>query len=231
MLVEQQQRVVADGLEVPIVGTAFLLAANMSQQTKTTNDPHAKPGRLRNSNPVGDPSKVARCGAQTRSGAACKGPAMANGRCRMHGGASTGPRTPEGLANSRRARWKHGLYSAERKRLRRQLRWVGEFARVLSRIDEMRPTQSTPWKASPRLGSGNSGTTEEWKGCWRTMQYERQDVCFPENYPRTLQPSQRLAGRGLSCDPAKNRRSHFPQWPGAGHDRGDESSLPQSVGL
>ena len=28
-------------------------------------------------------------------------------------GASTGPRTAEGLARSRRARWKHGLYSAE----------------------------------------------------------------------------------------------------------------------
>ena len=27
--------------------------------------------------------------------------------------ASTGPRTAEGLARSRRARWKHGLYSAE----------------------------------------------------------------------------------------------------------------------
>jgi hypothetical protein len=40
-------------------------------------------------------------------------PAMANGRCRMHGGASTGPRTAEGLARSKRARWKHGLYSAE----------------------------------------------------------------------------------------------------------------------
>jgi hypothetical protein len=38
---------------------------------------------------------------------------MANGRCRMHGGASTGPRTAEGLARSRRARWQHGLYSAE----------------------------------------------------------------------------------------------------------------------
>ncbi len=31
----------------------------------------------------------------------------------MHGGASTGPRTAEGLARSRRARWEHGLYSAE----------------------------------------------------------------------------------------------------------------------
>jgi hypothetical protein len=31
----------------------------------------------------------------------------------MYGGASTGPRTAEGLARSRRARWKHGFYSAE----------------------------------------------------------------------------------------------------------------------
>jgi hypothetical protein len=39
-----------------------------------------------------------RCGARTRSGAACKGPAMHNGRCRMHGGASTGPRTRKGCS-------------------------------------------------------------------------------------------------------------------------------------
>ena len=38
---------------------------------------------------------------------------MSNDRCRIHGGASTGPRTREGLARSRRARWKHGFYSAE----------------------------------------------------------------------------------------------------------------------
>ena len=31
------------------------------------------------------------CGAKTRSGAPCKNRAMANGRCRMHGGKSTGP--------------------------------------------------------------------------------------------------------------------------------------------
>jgi len=31
----------------------------------------------------------------------------------MHGGKSTGPRTPDGLARSRRARWKHGRYSVE----------------------------------------------------------------------------------------------------------------------
>jgi hypothetical protein len=38
---------------------------------------------------------------------------MSNGRCRMHGGKSTGPRTPEGLERSRKANFKHGLYSAE----------------------------------------------------------------------------------------------------------------------
>ena len=31
----------------------------------------------------------------------------------MHGGASTGPRTPEGLERSQRARLTHGGYSAE----------------------------------------------------------------------------------------------------------------------
>ncbi len=40
----------------------------------------------------------------------------------MHGGASTGPRTAEGLARSRRARWKHGLYSAEARAEQRHAR-------------------------------------------------------------------------------------------------------------
>jgi hypothetical protein len=31
----------------------------------------------------------------------------------MHGAPAPGPRTAEGLARSRRARWKHGLYSVE----------------------------------------------------------------------------------------------------------------------
>jgi hypothetical protein len=39
----------------------------------------------------------------------------------MHGGKSTGPRTPEGLARSRRANWKHGNYSAEAIELRREI--------------------------------------------------------------------------------------------------------------
>jgi hypothetical protein len=46
---------------------------------------------------------------------------MANGRCRLHGGKSTGPRTPEGLERSRKANWKHGVYSAEMLALRREV--------------------------------------------------------------------------------------------------------------
>ena len=54
---------------------------------------------------------------------------MRNGRCRMHGGLSTGPKTPEGIERIRRAQLKHGRYTkeakaerAEARRLSRELR-------------------------------------------------------------------------------------------------------------
>ena len=37
---------------------------------------------------------------------------MPNGRCRIHGGKSTGARTPEGLERCRKAGWKHGKRDA-----------------------------------------------------------------------------------------------------------------------
>ena len=79
-------------------------------------------GSLKYGNPSGDLTTVARCGARTRRGTACQAPAMRNGRCRMHGGLSTGPRTPEGLERSRRARWKHGAYSEDARNERRRLK-------------------------------------------------------------------------------------------------------------
>jgi hypothetical protein len=64
-----------------------------------------------------------RCGARSkRTGKPCLGAAMLNGRCKFHGGKSTGPRTPEGLARSRRANWKHGHFSREAKAERQRLR-------------------------------------------------------------------------------------------------------------
>lgn len=72
------------------------------------------------------------CNARTKqTGKPCKAPAMANGRCRLHGGKSTGPRTPEGLARSRRANWKHGWYSAEAKAERRRIQKLLRESRAL----------------------------------------------------------------------------------------------------
>ena len=76
-----------------------------------------KRGWLKHGNPPGDFRKAPPCGAKTRRQTPCQGPALQNGRCRMHGGLSTGPRTPEGLERSRRANWKHGAYSRETREL------------------------------------------------------------------------------------------------------------------
>ena len=89
------------------------------QETDVLRPSLARRGWLRHGNRPGDYAKAPRCGARTRVGGCCRQPAMANGRCRMHGGLSTGPRTAVGLARSRRARWKHGFCCAEIRTLRR----------------------------------------------------------------------------------------------------------------
>ena len=76
-------------------------------------DATSRTGPLRNGNPRGNPNLAPRCGARTRTGCACRAPAMANGRCRMHGGNSTGPRTQEGRERLRAARTTHGGYGAD----------------------------------------------------------------------------------------------------------------------
>lgn len=47
----------------------------------------------------------------------------------MHGGKSTGPRTAEGLERMRRAKTRHGSYSAEHLRLMRYIRDLAANAR------------------------------------------------------------------------------------------------------
>ena len=73
----------------------------------------------------------ARCGARTRAGTPCRSPAMRNGRCRMHGGLSTGPTSPEGLARLAQARTVHGGYGAEMRTFRELMRELREDARQL----------------------------------------------------------------------------------------------------
>lgn len=76
--------------------------------------PHEKRrGFLKNNNPPGDFTKAPRCAAKTRKGTPCQAPAMKNGRCRLHGGKSTGPRTEEGIEKIRKAHLIHGKYTRE----------------------------------------------------------------------------------------------------------------------
>jgi len=44
---------------------------------------------------------------------------MENGRCRLHGGLSTGPKTSDGIERIRQANLKHGCYTAAVKAARR----------------------------------------------------------------------------------------------------------------
>ena len=81
-------------------------------------------GWLKSGNPPGDFSKTPRCGAKIRRGTSCRSPAMRNGRCRMHGGASTGPKTHEGIERIRRAQLTHGRYTKEAKAERTAARQV-----------------------------------------------------------------------------------------------------------
>ncbi len=73
-----------------------------------------------------------RCGAQTRSGGACRSPAV-NGRkrCRMHGG-SQGSGAPRANQNAR----KHGLFTRDAIEERRRIREVLGEARKL--LEEMK---------------------------------------------------------------------------------------------
>ena len=64
-----------------------------------------------------------RCGAKTRLGTACQRPAnKKNGRCRLHGGASTGAKTKEGRARISAANLRHGKFTKDKLEKRREIR-------------------------------------------------------------------------------------------------------------
>jgi hypothetical protein len=57
-----------------------------------------------------------RCEARTRKGTACQRPArLPVGRCRLHGGSSTGPTTAEGRARLTASKIKHGKFTKEKR--------------------------------------------------------------------------------------------------------------------
>jgi hypothetical protein len=96
--------------------------------------PGLKRGRLKNGNPVGDYLAAPRCGAKARAGTCCRQPAMPNGRCRFHGGKSTGPRTEAGLRRARTARLAHGFRTAEIIHIRSAAARVGRNLQTLTSL-------------------------------------------------------------------------------------------------
>lgn len=72
-----------------------------------------------------------RCGARTRKGSPCQRPArLAVGRCRVHGGASTGPRTEEGRARIAAAQATHGRLTKEKRAEAKRRAQVGREIRA-----------------------------------------------------------------------------------------------------
>ena len=78
-----------------------------------------------------NPMEPLLCGARTRQKTACRRLSMANGRCRLHGGLSTGPRTNEGLERVRAAQTSKGMRTAEMKQLRVRLKALRAEAKRL----------------------------------------------------------------------------------------------------
>ncbi len=121
-------------------------------------------GRLRHGNPPGDFLAAPRCGARARSACACRQPAMANGRCRLHGGKSTGARTAQGLARCRTATLVHGHRTAEIIDLKsaaarhgRRLRTLAQAARRLATLTPQSDRPTPPARRS--LGEGGCPAT------------------------------------------------------------------------
>ncbi|MDN4986571.1 HGGxSTG domain-containing protein [Bradyrhizobium sp. WYCCWR 13022] len=69
--------------------------------------------------------RAKRCGARSRNGKPCQSPAMANGRCRMHGGPSPG--APKGNQNA----FKHGRFTRDAILRRREISALVRSARAL----------------------------------------------------------------------------------------------------
>ena len=128
------------------------MVADRGRVEKIKGTPHERRhGWLRNSNKPGDLARVRHCGAKTRRGTPCQCPAIPNGRCRLHGGMSTGPKTPAGIDRIRRAVTKHGQYSkrarAEGQMYRKLLRhWREMLASISGNENESQPTSRSTQK-------------------------------------------------------------------------------------
>ena len=77
-----------------------------------------------------------RCLAKTRRGTPCQRPACKhNGRCRLHGGLSSGAKTADGLKKISDANLKHGRYTKDKLEAQRYAAKVGR--KVLAKLKRL----------------------------------------------------------------------------------------------
>ena len=88
-----------------------------------------------------------KCGAYARStGNPCQAKALRNGRCKNHGGMSTGPKTPEGRQAIAQATRQRMALGQRKKALEGFCRWLeGDGREVLSKLAKSREKQKH-WK-------------------------------------------------------------------------------------
>lgn len=152
-------------------------------------------GRLRHGNPAGNPNAAPRCGARNRAGEPCCAPAMINGRCRSHGGKSTGPATQEALRRLRAARTVHGFYGEEGRAFRHTIAALfaqGRWLRLLAELRKAPAPQNTrvpPTTASVAAITGRN-----------TVSGTRTASRLPSTMPGT-EPINSDARIGRSTDP------------------------------
>lgn len=82
--------------------------------------------------PINATVKLCNARARRNNNQPCRQPGMlTNGRCRLHGGKSTGPKTAQGKARSTQANLKHGRYTQEalheRMIMRTMLQWRNDL--------------------------------------------------------------------------------------------------------
>ena len=98
------------------------------------------------------------CGAKTRAGTPCRrGPVSGRMRCKLHGGASTGPRRPA---------TKHGIYSTAYTEEEQAILHDARRATLLEELALARVTLRRLLKAAPPpIGQGVAGESDtDWWG-------------------------------------------------------------------
>ena len=159
---------------------------------------------------------MAACGARTKQsgGRPCRLKAMANGKCRIHGGKSTGPRTADGrkrIGDAQRKRWER--WRAENPRLfqseisarqERRIKRAHKQLRQRTKLQEEARAWVAQWKASRSPASTTQPAFME----FAIARGHQQQVAQP---PPPLTPEQRaLADKLLDDWAAKARQISAP---------------------